>query len=199
MGLTPEEQTELADLRAAFKANGGRGVEDAERIDELTRKLNGEPEAEYGDQFGNSDAERAAAEALARMSRKFSTDADLYGPMDLPALAASLIPSTPPTADGHALELHEPKARAAHEAAREARLAGETHYVWLDRRIEGFVVPRSDPNVYERPADLLFDNADDAQAWRDDEILDAEDCHDDDKLAYIKRWVLCRRDITVIS
>lgn len=33
-----------------------------------------------------------------------------------------LIPSTPPTADGHALELHEPKARAAHEAAREKHL-----------------------------------------------------------------------------
>lgn len=31
------------------------------------------------------------------------------------------LPSTPPTANGHALELHEPKARAEHERARRAR------------------------------------------------------------------------------
>jgi len=38
MRLSPDEKKELRDLRAVFEANGGRGIEDADRIDELERK-----------------------------------------------------------------------------------------------------------------------------------------------------------------
>lgn len=36
-GLTPDEAQELTELEAAFSHNGGRGVDLAERIDELRR------------------------------------------------------------------------------------------------------------------------------------------------------------------
>jgi hypothetical protein len=42
VGLTPEEEAELADTEAAFEEAGGRGVDLAERIDELRRKRDGE-------------------------------------------------------------------------------------------------------------------------------------------------------------
>lgn len=35
MGLTPDQQTELAELEAEFTATGGRGVDLADRIDTL--------------------------------------------------------------------------------------------------------------------------------------------------------------------
>lgn len=41
-GLTPDEERELAGLEAAFELAGGRGVELAERIDELRAKRDGE-------------------------------------------------------------------------------------------------------------------------------------------------------------
>jgi hypothetical protein len=38
MSLTPDEHKELTQLEAAFNEAGGRGIELAERIDELRRK-----------------------------------------------------------------------------------------------------------------------------------------------------------------
>lgn len=40
---TPEDAAELAELEAAFRHTGGRGVELAERIDELRAKRDGKP------------------------------------------------------------------------------------------------------------------------------------------------------------
>jgi hypothetical protein len=74
----------------------------------------------------------------------------------------------------------------------------ETALVWMDpKAFPGrLIIPRSDPNRYESPADLLFDSVEEAAAWRDEEL----DAYADDayEAAYIRRWVLCRRTLEVL-
>lgn len=75
----------------------------------------------------------------------------------------------------------------------------ETHFQWLDpEAFKGrLIVPRSNPREYEQQADLLFDTKRAANDWRDEEL---EAWADDPKeLAYIIRWVLCRRTVEVVA
>lgn len=57
MGLTKQESVELARLEAAFEEAGGRGVELADRIDELRAKRDG------GDSMSVADLLEALREA----------------------------------------------------------------------------------------------------------------------------------------
>lgn len=52
-GLTSDEERELTALEAAFAHNGGRGVEDAERIDALRRKRGWATEDEAAEEADN--------------------------------------------------------------------------------------------------------------------------------------------------
>lgn len=88
---------------------------------------------------------------------------------------------------------------AADGLANDQRTTMEGHFCWKVRHPEAghFIIPRSNPDRYEQAADLLFDTEDEAVAWRDEEIEEAED--DDDELAYIRAWRLCYASICEIQ
>lgn len=77
----------------------------------------------------------------------------------------------------------------------------EVWYCWrvvIDYDDEGprLIVPRSDPHIYETPVHHLFDTAEEARAWFDEEL---DSWQEPDEHEYMRTWVLCKETLEVVQ
>lgn len=104
---------------------------------------------------------------------------------------------------GHGLGAHvdhdEIVERAAQDYLTLLDGGAEVWYCWRVRVDGRLLIPRSNPHVYESPADLLFLTTDDAHAWFGEELDAHLGGQDDNEVEYMRTWVLVKETLQVVG